>query len=83
MSQQVYIEKILEPFVKLWLQAHHDFVLEEDGNLGQRPEKSNIVRKWKEQNDLETYFNCHNSQDLTLIENCWQPMKQTLRKFPH
>ncbi len=79
----MYIEKILEPVVKSWLQAHHDFVLEEDGDLGHRPGKSNIVRKWKEPNGLETYFNCHNSQDLAPIKNCWQPVKQTLCKFAH
>ena len=32
MSQQVYINKILEPIVKPWLQAHQDFVSEEDGS---------------------------------------------------
>ena len=41
------------------------------------------MRKWKEPNGLETYFNCHNSPDLAPIENCWQPVKQTLRKFPY
>ena len=74
---------ILEPVVKPWLQAHHDFVLEEDGDSGHGPGKSNIVRTWKEQIGLETCFNCHNSSDLALMENCWQPVKQTLRKFPH
>lgn len=38
---------------------------------------------WKEQNGLESYFNRHNSPDLAPIENRWQPVKQTLRKFPH
>ena len=40
----MYIDKILEPVVKPWLQAHHDFVLEEDGDSGHGPGKSNIVR---------------------------------------
>ena len=83
MSQQVYIDKILEPIVRPWLQTHHDFVLEEDRDLGHGPGKSNIVRTWKEQNNLESYFDCHNSPDLAPIENCWQPVKQTLRKYPH
>ena len=38
----MYIDKILEPFFKPWLQAHHDFVLEEDGDSGHGPRKSNI-----------------------------------------
>ena len=37
----------------------------------------------KENNGLESYFNCHNSPDLAPIENCWQPVKQALRKYPH
>lgn len=32
---------------------------------------------------METYFNYHNSPDLAPIENCWQPVKQTLCKYPH
>lgn len=75
MSQQVYIDQILEPTVKPWIQAHQDFVLEEDGDSGYGPGKSNIVRTWKEKNGLESYFNCHNSPDLAPIENCWQPVK--------
>ena len=48
MSQQVYIDQILDPIVKPWIQAHQDFVLEEDGDSGHGPGKSNIVRTWKE-----------------------------------
>lgn len=83
MSQQVYIDQILEPIVKPWIQTHQDFVLEEDGDSGHGPGKSNIMRTWKEKNGLESYFNYHNSHDLAPIENCWQPVKQTLRKYPH
>ena len=83
MSQKVYIDQILEPIVKPWIDAHHDFVLEEDGDSGHGPEKSNIVRTWKEANGLEFYFNCHSSPDLAPIENCWQPVKQHLHKYPH
>ena len=83
MSQQVYIDKILEPIVKPRLRPHRDFVLEEDGDSGHGPGKSNIVRTWEDQNGLESYFNCHNSPDPAPRENCWQPVKQTLRKYPH
>jgi hypothetical protein len=41
-SQRVYIDQILKPIVKPWL--NHDFVLEEDGDSGHGPGKSNIVR---------------------------------------
>lgn len=83
MSQQVYIYQSLEPIVMPWVQAHSDFILEEDGNLGHGPEKSNIVRTWKEENELESNFNCHDSLDLTPLENFWQPVKQALCKHPH
>ena len=57
--------------------------MEEDGDSGDGLGKSNIVCTWKEKYGLETYFNCHNSPDLAPIENCWQLVKQTLRKYPH
>jgi hypothetical protein len=47
------IDQILEPIVKLWLDEGQDFVLEEDGDSGHGPSKSNIVRTWKENNGLE------------------------------
>jgi hypothetical protein len=31
----------------------------------------------------EQYFNCSNSPNLAPIENCWQPPKQYVKKFPH
>ena len=34
-------------------------------------------------NGLESYFNCHNFPYLVLIENIWQPVKPTLRKYPN
>jgi hypothetical protein len=32
---------------------------------------------------LKYYFNCASSPDLSPIENCWQALKQTLKKYPH
>jgi hypothetical protein len=83
MSQQVYIDQILEPIVKPWLDTGHDFVLEEDGDSGYGPGKNNPVRTWKENHGLKHYFNCSNSPDLSPIENCWLPPKAHVRKFPH
>ena len=83
MSLKVYRDQILEPIVKPWLDRGDDFVLEEDGDSGHGTGKSNIVRTWKATHKLESYFNCHSSPDLSPIENCWQPPKQYLKRFPH
>ena len=84
MSQRVYIDQILKPVVKPWLEAGHDFVLEEDGDSGHGPSrKHNIVKAWKKENKLESYFNCASSPGLAPIENCWLPPKQHLNKYPH
>lgn len=48
MSQQAYIDQILEPIVKPWIDKQ-DFVIEEDGDSGHGPGKSNIVRTWKQE----------------------------------
>jgi hypothetical protein len=83
MSQRVYIDSILEPIVKPWLDRGDKFVLEEDGDSGHGPGQNNIVRTWKEEHNLDHYFNCSNSPDLAPIENCWLPPKAVLRKVPH
>ena len=79
----MYIDSILEPIVKPWIETGQNFVLEEDGDSGHGPGKSNIVKTWKETHGLEYYFNCPASPDLSPIENCWQPPKQHIRKYPH
>ena len=45
MSQRVYIDQILKPVVKPWLDRGYDFCLEEDSNSGHGTSKNNIVRK--------------------------------------
>ncbi|KAF2023194.1 hypothetical protein EK21DRAFT_95113 [Setomelanomma holmii] len=82
MTQRACIDQMVEPVVKPWLERGDDFVLEEDDDSGHGPGKSNIVRKSKQDNKLEHYFNCHSSPDFALIENCWQPPKQYIKKFP-
>ena len=68
MSLQVYINQILEPVVKPWLLEKQDFVLEEDGDSGHGKAKNcNIVRKWKEENNLEYFFNFASCPDLSLL----------------
>ena len=84
MTHQVYIESVLDPVVKPWLERGDDFVLEEDGDSGHGTGKTrNAVKKWKEDHHLEHYFNCASSPDLSPIENFWQPAKQHVRKYPH
>ena len=84
MTYQVYIDSILNPFVKSWLDRGDDFVLEEDGDSGHGTGRTrNAVKTWKETNHLNHYFNCSSSPDLSPIENCWLPIKQHLRKYPH
>ncbi|XTI92257.1 hypothetical protein V2W45_1317896 [Cenococcum geophilum] len=74
---------ILNAIVLPWLKNKEDFVLKEDNNGAHGTGKKNIVRTWKEEHNLKYFFNCHNSPDLSPIENCWQPPKQYIRKFPH
>ena len=67
MTHQVYIESVLDPVVKPWLERGDDFVLEEDGDSGHSTGKTrNAVKKWKEDHHLEHYFNCASSPDLSL-----------------
>ncbi|KAI5787122.1 hypothetical protein EDC01DRAFT_729216 [Geopyxis carbonaria] len=103
MTHKCYVEQILEPVVKPWLQdpTVDRFVLEEDGDssghgggrdawtttiTGKRirdPEKRNLVQKWKHENQLEFYFNCHSSPDLSPIENCWKGPKSHVNSRVH
>jgi len=83
MTLSDYRDQILNSIVKSWIQWGDDFVLEEDGDFGHGTGKSNIIRKWKEENKLKSYFNCANSPDLSPIENVWQSTKDELRKYPH
>ena len=83
-SLKVYRDQILEPIVKPWLEEGQRFVLEEDGDSEHgKAMNKNIIRRWKEENRLNYYFNYASSPDLSPIENCWQPPKQHLRKYPH
>lgn len=41
------------------------------------------MRAWEQEHVLKLYFNCHNSHNLAPFENCRQPVKGHLRKFPH
>jgi hypothetical protein len=79
MTQRGYIDQILEPVVKPWLEHGDHFVLEEDGDSGHGPGKSNIVRKWKEIHHLTHYFNCHSALTLHLLRTVGNHLNSTLR----
>ena len=81
---RVYREEILELLVRPWLDRGDRFILEEDNDSGHGGGSSNnIVARWKQKHGLDYYFNCASSPDLSPIENCWQPPKQYLKKYPH
>tara|TARA_R110002003_G_scaffold699_2_gene21083 strand:- start:3774 stop:4625 length:852 start_codon:yes stop_codon:yes gene_type:complete len=80
----VYRDQIPEPLVKPWLDRGDRFILEEDNDSGHGGgSKNNIVVRWKEKHELDHYFNCSLSADLSPIENCWQPPKQYMKKYPY
>ena len=84
MTHDVYINSILNSVVKAWLDWEDNFVLKKNGDSGHGTDKTrNKVKSWKAQHGLKYYFNCAQSSDLAIIENCWQPIKQHVRKFPH
>lgn len=68
MSQRLYIDQISKSVVTSWIEAHPDFLLEEDGDSFHGPGNSNIGWMWKESIGLKFYFNCQSSP---VLENCW------------
>lgn len=83
MTQQVYRNVILEGYVKKLLWEDRYFILEEDGDSGHGPSKSNPVREWKGKNGLRFFFNCPRSPDLSLIENAWGHVEEVIKQQPH
>ena len=72
LTQAAYLDLLERPDgVKDWLASGKDFVLEEDRDSSHGTGKSNKIRAWKDAHDLKYYFNCADSPDLSLIENCW------------
>lgn len=92
MSQQVYIESILEPVVAEWCLENRPWCLEEDNDSGHGlRSRNNPVYRWKESHGMSTnsstihtyYANCRHSPDFAIIEDTWQYPKQYVRKRPH
>jgi len=69
-THKAYIEQILDVEVIKWVNRGDQFVLEEDGASGHgggpRARKNNPVAEWKKRHNVDTYFNCHDSPDLTM-----------------
>lgn len=82
LSQRAYIDQILDPVVRPWLEEGQDFILLEDNDSGHGPSRNNPVRQWKEANGLSYFFNVVRSPNLNIIENCWRaPEAWVLRNW--
>lgn len=64
-------------------QKSEQFVLEEDEDSEHESKKNNPVKRWKKTHELKYYFNALKFPDLSIIENCWQPVKQWLSRSDH
>ena len=80
MSQQTYIDTILDPVVKPLLEAGEDFIMEEDRDAvyGIDGNKANPLRQWRSANRVQAYMNPAKSPDLTAIEDCLQSLRQKI-----
>lgn len=83
MTYKVYIDSILEPVVKPWIVESHNFLLEEDGDSDHCISKKNLVREWKEEYKLKSYFNFFQSTNLAVMENCWAIPKIYTRNYSY
>ena len=82
MSLKVYRDTILKPVVGEWLRRGDNFVLEENNDSGYGISKKNIVRTWKEQNNLTYFFNLAELLDIPPIEKAWNALNKSVKKQP-
>ena len=61
----------------------HTFILKEDGDSGHGPQGNNPVKQFKQKHNILHYFNAAQSPDLSIIENCWSPIKQYIDHENH
>ena len=92
LTQQAYIDQILEPGVSKWCSDRSEWVLEEDNDSGYgNKDSNNLVQKWKrdygitqsDQSAHRCYFNCPRSPDLAIIEDGWSYPKNYVKKRSH
>lgn len=75
-TMQAYIDQVLEPVVKPWIDRGDQFILEEDSAPGHGQAKNqNIVQHWKDSHNLQYYYNMISSPNLSPIENAWRVPK--------
>ena len=56
-THRIYIDSILDPIVKPWLERGDDFVLEEDGDSGHGTGKTrNIVKKNEKKSRIGAFY---------------------------
>lgn len=67
-NEELYFGRGPRPVVEPWFEAGPECVLDEDGGSGH---STHSVRKWKEDDGLNSYFNCVHLLDLPPIGNCW------------
>jgi hypothetical protein len=77
MTQNVYKTEILGTVIQGWIDAGHDFVLEEDNEPGHGPD-SGPMKVFKDDMGLRYYVNCARSPDLTPFGSCWDVLKQDM-----
>ncbi|KAL8331077.1 hypothetical protein RB593_001839 [Gaeumannomyces tritici] len=82
MTLKVYRDKILEPVVGAWLRDSQNFVLEENNDFGHGTGRKNIVKTWKEENKLKSFWNCSVFPDIPAIEKAWRAPKRKVKDQP-
>lgn len=92
MTQEVYINDILNVEVVNWLREPGRWTLEEDGDSGHgKVRNDNAIEKWKRAHGMSRlrgskhgyYFNASLSPDLSTIEDGWSHPKHYVKKRPH
>ena len=92
MTQEVYVNQILNEEVIKWTKEPVEWVLEEDNDSGHGAKGlNNKVNQWKRAHGMSQskdnlhkwYFNCPRSPDLAIIEDGWSYPKQYVKKRPH
>jgi hypothetical protein len=81
-THQVYRDEILKPIIGAWVARGDNFVLKEDNNSGHGGvQGNNIVRKWKADHSVTSFFNCPQSPDLVAspIEKLFRAPKEYVR----
>ena len=80
MSGQLYLERVLEPHVKPSIERWESFTIMEDGDSSIRSFRGMEAAKWLKDHNVPFYFNAPHSPDLSVIDDCWQSVKDEVRK---